>query len=66
MLLYTAFLGTLFYRSVEALMSDQEGDVPPTSKVHVCCSREHEIVYLEVWRGVDRSNDNIHVITTRC
>ena len=49
MLLYTVFLGTLFCQGLVALMlSDQEGDVSPTSKVHVCCSREHEIVYVEV------------------
>ena len=69
MLLYTVFLGTLFYQSVVVLMlSDQEGDVSPASKVHGCCSREHAIVrvYLEVWRRVERSNDNIHGITTRC
>jgi len=66
MLLYTVFLGTLFYQSVVVLMSDQEGDGSPASKVHGCCSRENEIVYLEVWRGVERSNDNIHGITTRC
>jgi len=66
MLLYTVFLDTLFYQSVVALMSDQKGDASPASKVRGCCSREHEIVYLEVWRGVERSNDNIHDITTRC